>query len=393
MRILWYSNAPWVNSGYGLQTALFIPRFQALGHDVAVAAFHGLHGAPMNWKAPGTDPDLPPVMIFPGSPEDMWAMDVMMGHYQRHNADLMITLMDQWVLDAGKMNDMRQMARMKVAHWIPVDCEPLGVMDQRNLVATGNTPVAISRHGEKMLLDAGLDPLYVPHAVDTSVFRPLPDVRAEIRERAGFTDKLIIGINAANQDPVRKAFGEQFCAFRLFHDKYPDSKLLVHSRRQSRSGSDLNRLVQLLHLEDCIEFGDQYATVSGLTTQAELAQWYNVLDVFSGCTYGEGFGIPVLEAQACGTPVSVTDCSALSELCGAGWKADGDFYWNAGHGAWWTKPFIRSIADCWEQALLAKQDGTMPALRDQAREFALGYDADVVTGEYWKPVLRELEAR
>jgi FkbM family methyltransferase len=375
---LWYSNAPWVASGYGQQTALFVPRLQKMGHEVAVAAFHGLHGAPMEWNG---------IRVLPGSAEDIWAQDIMLGHYQRHQADLCITLMDQWVLDPNKTIEMKNLG-VRFAHWTPVDCEPLGQMDERNFRMTGNQPIAISRHGEKMMQE--FSPFYVPHGVDTTVFRPDPELRAKTREHANFDGKIIIGINAANQDPVRKGFGEQFAAFRLFHDKYPESRLLVHTRRQSRSGSDLDRLIRLLHLEDAIEFGDQYLTVTGLTSPEVLNQWYNVLDVFSSCSYGEGFGIPVLEAQAAGTPVSVTDCSALTELCGAGWKVDGDFYWNAGHGAWWTKPFIRAIADAWEQALYRMQQGTMDELRLQAREFALGYDADLVAETYWKPVLEQM---
>lgn len=366
---------------------MFASRLQKQGHDVAVAAFHGLHGSPMQWKPPNAPDDFKPVTVYPGSAEDLWAQDVMLGHYQRHQAELLITLMDQWVLDPNIMLEYKKTG-MRMAHWIPVDCEPLGKLDYRNLSMTRNIPIAISKFGEQQLKE--FNPLYVPHGVDTTVFRPLPDVREETRERAKFTDKFIIGINAANQDPVRKAFGEQLCAFRLFHDKYPESKLLMHTRRNARSGSDLDRLIGLLHLEDAVEFGDQYLTVSGVTTQDSLNQWYNVLDVFSLCSYGEGFGVPVVEAQAAGTPVSVTDCSSLTELCGSGWKVDGDFYWNAGHGAWWTKPFVRAIADAWERALLAKQDGSMPAMREKAREFALQYDADLVAEQYWKPALEQL---
>lgn len=378
LRILWYSNAPWVPSGYGQQTALFVPRLQKMGHEVAVASFHGLHGSPMEWNG---------IRVLPGSSEDMWAQDIMLGHYQHTGSELLITLMDQWVLDPNKSNEMKN-AGVRFAHWTPVDCEPLGQMDERNFRTTGNQPIAISRHGEKMMQE--FNPLYVPHGVDTAVFKPDLEFREKTRERAGFGSKIIIGINAANQDPVRKAFGEQLAAFRLFHDKYPESMLLIHARRQSRSGSDLDRLIGLLHLQDCVQFGDQYLTVTGRTSPETLAQWYNVLDVFSSCSYGEGFGIPVIEAQACGTPVAVTDCSALSELCGAGWKVDGDFYWNAGHGAWWTKPFIRAIADAWEQALIRMQDGTIGEMKEQAREFALGYDADLIAEKYWKPVLEQL---
>jgi len=47
---------------------------------------------------------------------------------------------------------------------------------------------------------------------------------------------------------------------------------------------------------------------------ATLATIYNSFDVFALPTMGEGFGLPILESQACGVPALATDCSACSEL-------------------------------------------------------------------------------
>jgi FkbM family methyltransferase len=380
LRVIWYSNAPWCGTGYGQQTALQVPKLQSLGHDVAVAAFHGLQGAPLNWGG---------MTVYPGSSEDSWAQDVMLGHYQQHKADLLITLMDAWVLDPVKLSDAIGKG-MRVAHWQPVDCEPLSVMDHRILSACGARPIAMSRHGERML--AEFDPLYVPHSVDTSVFTPVTDeMRAEARSKGDFSDKFLIGINAANQDPVRKGFGEQLAAFRLFADRHPDARMLIHTRKQTRSGSNLEKLVEVLHLQDLVHFGDQYLTVTGLTSQAEVARWYGVCDIVSNCSYGEGFGLPALEAQAAGTPVVVTDCSALAELCGGGWLVDGEYYWNAGHSAWWTRPSIQGILAAYEQAYAERGTPDAEKRRAAAREFALQYDADLVLRDYWVPALAALE--
>lgn len=381
MRVLWYSNAPWAPTGYGQQTALWVPKLQAAGHDVAVAAFHGLQGVPISWGG---------MTVYPGSQEDQWAQDVMLGNYQQHKADLMITLMDAWVLDPGNLSAMQE-AGARIVHWQPVDCEPLSILDHRVLAQGGARTIAISRHGERQL--AEFAPLYVPHGIDTKLFTPLDDeFVASARGRGGYVGKFVIGINSANQDPVRKGFGEQLAAFRLLADRHPDVRLLIHGRQVSRTGTNLNKIVERLHLQEFVTFGDQYRTVTGLTTQAELAKWYSILDLFSCCSYGEGFGIPIIEAQAAGTPVVVTDASAMTELAGPGWLAGGEWYWNAGHNAWWTRPSIQTILAAYEQAYQERGTPEAAARRQASREFALQYDADHVMSEYWMPVLAELSS-
>lgn len=380
MRILWYSNAPWAPTGYGQQTALQVPKLQSLGHDVAVMTFHGLQGAPMTWN--GTQ-------VYPGSGEDPWAQDLMLGHYKHFQSDLLITLMDPWVLNAEHLNSGIQQG-MRVAHWYPVDTEPLSLLDHRILTACGTRPIAMSRHGEKMLAEFG--PLYVPHSIDTELFRPVSEeAKVDARQKGGFEGAFIIGVNAANQDPVRKGIAEQLLAFRLFADNHPDVRMLIHTRKQTRTGANLDRMVELLKLGNLVQFGEQYLTASGLTTSGEIARWYGICDIFSNCAYGEGFGLPIIEAQAAGTPVVVTDASAMTELCGSGWLVGGEYYWNGGHSSWWTKPSVQAILAAYEQAYEERGTPEADERRRKAREFALQYNVDLVLKKYWEPVLDELE--
>jgi glycosyltransferase involved in cell wall biosynthesis len=102
---------------------------------------------------------------------------------------------------------------------------------------------------------------------------------------------------------------------------------------------------------------------------------------------GEGFGVPIVESQACGVPVITTDCSAMTELTEAGWRVDGDRWYNAAHDAWFKLPFIRGIVAGLELAYEARGDED---LRRKAREFALGYDVDTVMHEFWQPALAQL---
>ena len=54
----------------------------------------------------------------------------------------------------------------------------------------------------------------------------------------------------------------------------------------------------------------------GYVTPAELARWYARATVFAFPSLDEGFGMPLLEAMAAGTPVVTSNRSALPEVAG-----------------------------------------------------------------------------
>ena len=55
---------------------------------------------------------------------------------------------------------------------------------------------------------------------------------------------------------------------------------------------------------------------TGIVTQNELIDLYNLADLFVFPSLYEGFGLPVLEALACGTPVVCSNSSSLPEVGG-----------------------------------------------------------------------------
>ncbi|MBI3941529.1 MAG: glycosyltransferase family 4 protein [Chloroflexi bacterium] len=54
----------------------------------------------------------------------------------------------------------------------------------------------------------------------------------------------------------------------------------------------------------------------GFVPPNELVAWYNAAEIFVYPSLYEGFGLPVLEAMACGTPVVCSDRSSLPEVAG-----------------------------------------------------------------------------
>lgn len=376
MKIIWHSNAPWNSSGYGVQTALFVPRIASLGHEVIISAPYSFSGTPLEWEG---------FRVLP-CVRDTAGNDTIVANYDYCQADLMITLADVF----GLLRSAKALNQLNVAHWFPVDTDPLGDGDATVLREGGGIPIAMSQFGIRVLYSEGTDPLYVPHGVDTAVFSPGdPALFRDSVDVIG-PDTFVVGICAMNRDPLRKGFGEQFTAFSRFHRRHPDSVLAVHSVSAANPGLNLEHLAVRLGISGAISYPDRYSYEMGLVTREQLATWYRGLDVLSLCSYGEGFGLPLIEAQACGVPVITTDASAMSELCGSGWLVRGDPFWSHGHGAWWVRPDVADIDAAYEEAWQARENGELVVKQKAAREFAMLYDADEIFEKCWVPVIGSL---
>lgn len=377
-KILWHSVAPWATTGYGIQTALFATRMAKAGHDVAISAFYGLGGAALEWEG---------MQVYPG--DDRHGNVSVPQLAKRHKADAVITLMDVWVLDPAVFSELN------VGCWVPVDHEPCPPVVANFFRESGARPIAMSRFGERMLQAEGLDPLYVPHGINTNVFKPAGGDRAALRKAFNLPpDAFVVGMVANNSGhtPPRKAFPQAIMAFSAFRREHPDAVLWLHTELTGvRSGA--NPGVNIIDLcerfevpPEAVMFASQTELDVGIPDTV-MAALYSSMDVLLNPSYGEGFGIPIVEAQACGTPVIVSDWTSMPELCGAGWRVGGEPWWDPQHRAFFLCPFVGDIIQALEQAYAARGD---QAARAAARTFALQYDADLVMETCWVPALAEL---
>jgi D-inositol-3-phosphate glycosyltransferase len=379
-RILWHSNSPWAPTGYGQQTALFTPLI-AERYDLMISSFFGLEGAPLTWDG---------ITVLPGI-GGQFGEKFLLEHVRKHWDDpregIVITLLDVWVMETEFMR------QMNVASWVPLDHDPAPPQVIDYFVKTDAVPVAMSRFGEQRL--GRLDPLYVPHGVDTSVYKPRS--RTAAREQGRIPkDAFVVGMVAANKGrPSRKSFSQAFQAFRRLLDKREDSYLYLHTQLDPgfAGGEDLAGLMEALQIpEDRVRKADQYAMGFAPYPPSAMAMLYSAMDVLLSPSMGEGFGIPILEAQACGTPVIVQDFSAMTELCGAGWTTKrGTPYWT-GLRSWQSIPdvddIVEALMDC-----AARKGSQRDAISKRAVEFAQGYDVHHVYEQYWVPALRIIEQR
>ena len=383
LRILWYSNAPFAPTGYGTQTAQVVQRLTK-NHEVAIHAMYGIEGMASIWNG---------IKLYPRGMSP-YSDDVLVAHWMdwaNGNRDIpamLMTLFDVWVLKSPSLDQVPN-----IASWVPIDhapCPP-AVIDwcKRPNVK----PIAMSKFGLEMLQNAGVDAMYAPHAFE-DVFVPtqkLSNGRGEFTGRQLMEvdeDRFVVMMNAANkgQNPSRKSFGENILAFAIFAQDRPDALLYLHTERDGAMGG-----INLVHLlEACgvkpeqYKIVDPYAYRTGFPQQA-LAALYTASDVLLACSMGEGFGIPVIEAQACGTRVIVSDYTAQPELVGVGSAVAIQPFWDSHQKSWFCTPQVPSIVDALIEAYEAPR-----GVSDEAVAFASQYEADAVFESHWKPIMKEL---
>lgn len=364
-------------TGYGAQTALNVPALRNLGHDVAISAFYGINGAITQHDG---------VKVYPGG-YDGFGNDTILQHAVDHfggnlRDGLVLTLMDVWVLATEQLKGAPTACWTPVDHWPP----PAAVVDFFR--QSGATAIAMSRFGQQALEDQGIPTLYVPHAVDTELFQEID--RTEARAHMGFPDDaFVVGMVAANKGyPPRKGFPEAIAAFARFAANHEDALLYLHTEPHgSLGGISLPNVIAANGLDpQRVRFVDPYRYQVGIPTSF-MPNVYSAMNVLLNPSYGEGFGVPIIEAQACGTPCIVTDWTAMRELAGPGWLVDGSLQWSE-QGAWRKVPSVDGIVAALEQAHVCAE-----RRRPWARDFALDYDIRKVTADHWTPVLEELERR
>ena len=384
LRILWYSNAPFVPTGYGTQTAHAVTRLIKEGHEVAIHAMYGLEGVSSNWNG---------IKMYPRGMAP-YSDDVLVAHgmdWSNGNPalpSLIMTLFDVWPLKSKSLDMVKN-----IASWVPIDHAPCPA-DVVDWCKKPNVkPIAMSRFGQQMLNDADVECFYAPHGIEP-VFNPNSkmvngDSTFTGRELMGIPDdKFVVMMNAANKgaSPSRKSFAENLLAFGIFAQDKPDAILYLHTEKDGAMGGV--NLEHLLHAcgirEDQYKIVDQYAYRTGFPQQA-LASMYADADVLLSASMGEGFGLAVIEAQACGTRVIVSDFTAQPELVGSGWAVEVQPFWDAHQRSWFCIPQVGSIVDALRHAYEAPRGVDQVAV-----DFAQAYNADRVWDQHWKPVMKGL---
>lgn len=380
MRLLWHSVSPLATTGYGNCTKELTRRIRDLGHFVRIGTKHGDH----KWyEHDGFE-------IFDGV--DTVFVNQML---EDEKFDYIFTMWDIWTIV-----ERRQYPKDKWVASIPVDSEWISDTLKKEAENVG-MPVAMSLHGKRELEAGGLtDVQYAPLGYDDKVFKPLPTARAAFRNELGLTDEnFVIGSVGLNYGDDRKGFLPLMLAFKAFHERHPEARLFLHTAANERvalaESINYHKAVAHLGLKDVVYWPDQTMLVQGRIDPGWLAEIYNGFDVMCLATKGEGFGLPLIEAQACGVPVVTTNSTTGPELTKSGWLIDvdaDDKHW-LGTGCFRLEPRPSNIDAALERAHEAWRSDAWAGMKADAPGKVSGYTWDAVWETYWLPVLAQMEAR
>jgi glycosyltransferase involved in cell wall biosynthesis len=180
----------------------------------------------------------------------------------------------------------------------------------RHTVATAARVITGSEFSRDAIVRAyGLDEdkiTVIPNAA-AGIFRPLnpENSAAWVRSRFGITSPFILTVGdlqpRKNQTGLIAAFAD------MIRSRQQLPHHLVLAGKDTFQAGDVRKAAAHSGIADRIHF-------TGFVSDAELVQLYNACESFVFPSFYEGFGLPLLEAMACGRPVACSDNSAVHEV-------------------------------------------------------------------------------
>ena len=389
MRLLYSSNAFWAKSGYGVQGMSLLPRLAELEtikgrENIAQFAWYGLQGGIHNVDG---------FTVYPAGME-AYGTDIIGLHSKHFNADVVVTLIDVWVQN-GTGDKVKPALWLP---WFPIDHHdaPPRVLEA---LATAHLPLTYSKFGHECVKKHGIDNRYIPHGLEPSIYRIIDDQEQldNYKKQYFRHDGHITTMVAANKgrDPDRKAFQWQLRAWAEFSRDKEDARLYLHTEPTPLyDGLNLVELCHKLGIAEKTIFPNRYDYFLGLPAE-QMAFIYNTSNVLMEASLGEGFGIPIIEAQACGTPVITQNFTAMPELIRYGTILEPKEYIYTQLDAFMAIPDVDAIIDALNENYTEwldndKQRDMEAAIASQDaihEEFSW----DVIVEKYWKPLFIELD--
>jgi glycosyltransferase-like protein len=165
---------------------------------------------------------------------------------------------------------------------------------------------------ERLEATYGIHATVVPNGVDVERFSPVPaSERAALRERLGYGEgPLFLSIGGIE---ARKNALATLDAFARVRERHPSARLAIAGGASVLDHSAYRRAFEARAAELGLRLGEDLA-VTGVLRDDEIVALLRAAHVFVFPSLVEGFGLVLLEALACGTPVVTSAIAPFDEF-------------------------------------------------------------------------------
>ncbi|MCL6588387.1 MAG: glycosyltransferase family 4 protein [Firmicutes bacterium] len=171
--------------------------------------------------------------------------------------------------------------------------------------------VTVSEASKKDILKIfKIDPgkITVIPSAPAEIYQPLPKLETQKKLAEDYGIKTPFILYAGGLNP-RKNIAELIYAYSKIYRELTSRQKLLILGPEGRHRDGLQLLVKSLNLDDNVLF-------PGFIKSEDMPLFYNGADLFVYPSLYEGFGLPPIEAMACGTPVIASNVSSLPEVVG-----------------------------------------------------------------------------
>jgi glycosyltransferase involved in cell wall biosynthesis len=319
MRILWISDSPTSPSGFGSVTAAVCRRLAERGHRVEI----------VGWQTRDTSTRWEGIPVHPVR-HDLFGADVLLGYLMRFNPEFVITLADVWWMAFMADPAVQRWLDMSGSRWVlyyPIDGADV---DGRlppgwiKMLETADVPVAMSRFGMEVSAACGVEARYLPHGCELEIFTPAAD-KAAAKARLGYKDAFVVLSDARNQP--RKLLPRTLEIAAAFAADKEDVVVHLHTDPDDDAASSDLYSYRLSEDVDALGLADRVRLTQNFKMRAahglplgELAALYQAADAHLLSSWGEGFGLPNLQAASAGVvPIAVAYAASRELVEGHGY--------------------------------------------------------------------------
>lgn len=350
-RILFISDSPWIPTGYG-KVSKYLLHYMKHDFDTIFLSV--------------TDPTLGSITIdgvdvyrYVRNEHDL------LWFYTHFNCDVVLLLKEPWVISNL---DKVPIHYILYAPFTQVEV-PRDYLYYASLACSVWLP---SKYETEQVRSHGIDAYWIPHGVNYLIFKPMDNVE-ELRKKYGL-DKFDVVIGLFGMNTLRKVLPNQLEGIKVFIDNNPDLKVGIYLHttlvpiKEYWNGYDLRKIIEKFELEDNVVVPNQHALLVGFS-ESSLAELYNCCNVVVDACY-EGFGLHILEAQACGVPTVTLSVGGGAEINFLNLKVTKFSKFYTQLGSYFLIPDPYDIASKIEEALKYGREGVRDYLHEKAREYS-----------------------